>query len=140
MAYRNIVRGCFVAAISAAILLFARDGTDSFAANAAQTILRPITPAQPAPNTNAGPQMSTTPNIPPASSIPGTDAYEIVQLRMRVDALSEAVNALRLQLGQTTRETNATLLTLRRPVCIADQVLRDPVSTATENCSPEVFL
>lgn len=136
MTSRTIVRTFLLIATVVTIPIVLYSYNDSLAADAPPTIFRPIMPAQPEPDTDAAPQLNTTPNVPPPSSIPGTDAYEINQLRMRIDALSEAINALRQQSARQYSEINATLLSLRRPVCTGESVMRDPVSGATENCFP----
>jgi len=110
-----------VAALAGTLLFY--DGLGSGAGVRAQTNARPV--------------------LPNAAAVPGTPAYEAAQLKSEITALKEALDRLRQQMTEGQQRTTASISalsasvgTLRRPVCVNDRTLRDPVRGISEDCSP----
>ena len=88
-------------------------------------------------------QTNVRPVAPNAAAVPGTPAYEAAQLRNEITTLKDALERLRQQMADGQQRTSASIAalstsvgTLRRPVCVDDRTLRDPVRGISEDCSP----
>jgi hypothetical protein len=93
----------------------------------------------------AQPVINARPVQPNAATIPGSEAYEIAQLRRDVAALREQIDAIRREFGDSDRRISASLAALnnrvnvaQRPVCAGQSMLRDPASGAMESCAPYI--
>ena len=89
------------------------------------------------------PRITAQPVLPNPATVPGTDAYEINQLKQEVAGLRMLVETFQRQFADESRRTNASIAAvssgignLRRPVCVNDRTLRDPVNGRSENCAP----
>lgn len=88
-------------------------------------------------------QINVRPVAPNAAAVPGTPAYEAAQLKNEITTLKDALERLRHQMADGQQRTSASIAalstsvgTLRRPVCVNDRTLRDPVRGIREDCSP----